>query len=176
MDANFLELLGNILVGTAKSKQQSDQFFKWLQSGFSDLGTKQQLPGDSGANEVYEMFRSWYGLSDISQQNEQYRKLSEEAYKKFQSSLKDTFLSMGFVPLEEHLALVEKHEKLKDKYKKLEETIDQHKILLQGQADMTDQFKDMVSKQGEVYQEMIEQFGTLFALQDMTPTDSKKTK
>lgn len=169
MDAKFLELLGNILVGSARNKQQSDQFFEWVQSGFSDLGKKNVAWVESSGNELFEMFKSWYGLNDISQKKSEYDKMSEEAFDQFNTSMKESFFSMGFVPRSEHLELVERYEKLKTenaalqtKHKELEETVDHLKMLLQGQSDMTTQFQDMISKQGVVYQEMLQQFSSLF--------------
>lgn len=166
MDAKFLELLGNILVGSARNTQQSEQFFQWLQSGFADMGSKKPPWEESGGNEIFDLFRSWYGLEELSKQPSEYGKVTEEAFSKFNDSLKDSFLSMGFVPRKEHLELVEKYEKLKAKHAELEETVEHLKMLLQGQSDMADQFKDMVNQQGEVYQEMMDQFGTLFSSPD----------
>lgn len=177
MDAKFMELLGNILLGSARNKQQTDQFFEWLQTGFSDPKARSQPWAETGVNELFDMFRSWYGLNEVSRQSAQYQQLSEEALKQFHASMKDTFFTMGFVDRAEHLALVEKYEQLKAQCQEQEETINHLKMLLQGQADMTDQFQDMVSKQGQVYQEMIEQFGTLFSPQkNQEKTDPKKTR
>lgn len=174
MDAKFLEFLGNLLVGSARNKQQSDQFFQWLQSGFPVFNDPKSKEDVRGSNELLDMLNSWYGLDKNSSDAPEYTKLSEEAFSRFNESMKESFFSMGFVPRSEHLELVEKYEQLKaqkaeleEKHKDLEETIEHLKMLLQGQTDMTNQFQEMISKQGMAYQEMVKQFSTLFP-------DSKK--
>lgn len=174
MDEKFLEFLGNILLSTAKNKQQADQFFQWLQGGKVDPEFMKMFWGKTGTSELAEMFQAWYGPKNPLLQNQQYWQLPGEVVNTFQTSMKDTMLSMGYVPSGEHNELLEKYKKLEEHSKQQEATIRQLKMMLQGQTDMTDQFQNIMSQQGKVYQDFISQFGSLFS-QNAKVTTTNKT-
>lgn len=170
MDDTFLELLGNLLLSTARNKRQADQFFQWLQGGTIDTEAMRKLWGDTGSNELSEMFRTWYGANTQVQLDQPYWQLPGEVHSHFHASLREALHAMGYIPREEHRALLEKYDKLKIHSQQQEATIKQLKMLLQGQTDMTGQFQNIMSKQGDAYQDFIRLFGTLF------PAGSKSTE
>lgn len=162
MDETFLEFFGNLLLSTARNKRQADQFFQWLQGGNTDKPMN-KFWGDAGTTELSEMFRAWYGTKNLVQHNQSYWQLPGEVLNDFHSSLKEVLLPMGYIPRQEHEDLLDKYDKLKAHSQQQEVTINQLKNLLHGQTDMTDQFQNIMSKQGEAYQDLIRQFGILFS-------------
>ena len=184
MDEKFLELWGNMLLNAARSKRQSKVFFNWLQTGFPGfMGENRDRTADTGLEDLNAAFKQIYGLNKLSEQSEEYKKLSDKALKDFKQSFKDYLTIMGFVSREEHLALVEKYEKLKAKSQDQEETIKHQQMLLnaKGAADASEimaPFQDMVTKQGEVFQQMMKDFGQYFGgpknASDTQPPERKK--
>jgi len=168
MDEKFLELWGNMLINAARGKKQSKDFFNWLQTGFPGvMGENRNRTADTGLEDLNAAFKQIYGLNKLSEQSDEYKKLSDKALKDFKQSYKDYLTMMGFVSSEEHLALVEKYEKLKTRSRDQEETIKHQQMLLnaKGAADaseMMSPLQDMVKKQGEVFQHMMEDFGQYF--------------
>lgn len=168
MDEKFLELWGNMLINAARGKKQSKDFFNWLQTGFPGMmGENRNRTADTGLEDLNTAFKQIYGLNKLSEQSDEYKKLSDKALKDFKQSFKDYLAMMGFVSSEEHLALVEKYEKLKARCQDQEETIKHQQMLLnaKGAADaseMMSPLQDMVKKQGEVFQQMMNDFGQYF--------------
>jgi len=179
MDSNFLELFGNLLIGTAQGKKQVEDMIKWTQKGFSDL---------SSSNKDYDlptMFKKFYGLENVSERSAEYKKMAEKAVKDFQGSLKEYFNMLGMVPKNEkmvpkndYLDLVRKYEKLKEKCENQEETI-RHLRLLSGEdhGNFMDGFQDIVKGQAEIFQNMMKGFGNYLAQKEnKTPVDKQDSK
>lgn len=163
MDEKFLEFWGNILINAARSKKQTDDFFRWMKSAGQGKEAPRAFPG---TEELSELFRKFYGLDQVSERGEEYKQLYEKSLRDFQKSFKDSMGLMGIVPREEHLALVRKYEKLKERCAEQEETIRHLRMLLaareNGQADLSGQLQEVVRSQSELFQRMVSEFGQCF--------------
>lgn len=181
MDEKFLELWGNLLLSAARGKKQTNDVFRWMQSGFPNFNdtssNKQSYPD---FKELSEMFHRLYGLDQLSTQSEKYKEMSDKALQDFQKSFKDYLNSMGIVSRDEHLTLIQKYEKLKAKCADQEETIRHLKMLLDSkgtnQTESSSQFQDIIKTQGELFQKMMMDFGQQFNKTDFKKPDVKPEK
>ncbi|QTA80957.1 Uncharacterized protein dnl_32740 [Desulfonema limicola] len=180
MDEKFLELWGNLLLSAARGKKQTNDIFRWMQSGFPNLNETSDKPGFPDFKDLSEMFHRLYGLDQLSNRSEEYKKMSNKALKDFQQSFKDYLCSMGIVSKNEHLALVEKYEKLKAKCADQEETIKHLKMLLDSKgtnsAETSYQFQDIIKNQGDLFQKMMNDLGHHFNKTGLDKTGLDKTE
>ncbi|MDM8537746.1 hypothetical protein QUF70_13395 [Desulfobacterales bacterium HSG17] len=181
MDEKFLELWGNLLISAARGKKQSNDIFRWMQTGFPNLNdTSSNKPGFPDFKEVSEMFHRLYGLDQVSNPSDEYKKMSGQAFQDFQKSFKNYLDSMGIVSKDEHLTLIKKYEKLKTKCADQEETINHLKMLLDSkginQPEISSQFQDIVKNQGELFQKMMIDFGQHFNKPDLNKADLNKNE
>jgi len=168
MDSNFLELIGNVLIGTAKSKRQMDDMFKWLQKGVSTTGYN-----------IYELppvFKTFYGLDQLSEKSNEYKQLAEKSIIDFQNSFKEYMSIMGLLPeegdsvsKEKYLALKKKYEQLKEKNDIQEETIKNLRRLINGtDNDPVSSIQDIIKSQSDVFHKMIKGFGSMIMPKDQS--------
>jgi len=181
MDEKFLELWGNLLLSAARGKKQTNDIFRWMQTGFPNLNdTSPNKPGFPDFKELSEMFHRLYGLDKVSNRSEEYKEMSGKALQDFQKSFIDYMTSMGIVSKNEHLTLIEKYEKLKAKCADQEETIKHLKMLLDSkgmnQPEISSQFQDIVKTQGELFQKMIMDFGQHFKKPDLSKSELSKSE
>jgi len=166
MDEKFLEFWGNFLLSAARGRKQTDYLFRWMRSGFPNLEKSSADQQSPDFQELTKMFRKFYGLSSLSPDSDQYRKISETAMYDFQKSFKEYLTLMGIVSQQEHLALVEKYENLKTRCAEQEETIKHLKMLLSAKGtshkQMSSHFENMVKTQGELFRKMMTDFGQYF--------------
>jgi len=179
MDEKFLELWGNLLLSAARGKKQTNDIFRWMQTGFPNLNdTSTNKPGFPDFKELSEMFHRLYGLDQVSNRSAEYKEMSGKALHDFQKSFTDYLASMGIVSKNEHLTLIEKYEKLKAKCADQEETIRHLKMLLDSkgmnQPEISSQFQDLVKNQGELFQKMMVDFGQQFNKPDLKKPDLNK--
>jgi hypothetical protein len=150
MDRHFLEFWGNFLINAAKGQQQFDELTQWMQQGFK------------GFEELTALFRKAYGL-EKPESTPEYQQTWHKATREFRESL-NTYLSLlGVIPLSEHLALVEKYEALKKENADQLKTIQRLRDLLQqdsGQTAVVENFKELVSRQNEQFQKLMDSFGS----------------
>jgi hypothetical protein len=151
MDTKFMEFWGNFLLNAAKSQQQLEDMTKWMKDGFS------------GFEEFSSLFQKVYGLEKVDQESPDYSKLWAGAQENFTKSFKDYLALLGVVPLDEHLALVNKYETLKEKAASQEETIKHLRMLFaEGKKEefqeVSGRFEELAKKQGEQFQKLIESF------------------
>ncbi|MEE4356715.1 MAG: hypothetical protein V2I97_09600 [Desulfococcaceae bacterium] len=180
MDEKFLEFWGNFLLNAARGKKQTDNMFRWMQTGFPNLN---EAASDKGPDfrELTQMFRKLYGLEGLSAYGDDYKKMSEKALEDFQKSFKEYLSVMGIVSQEEHLALVEKYENLKTKCAQQEESIKHLKMLLSArgtsQTEFTTQLESMVKNQGELFRKIMTDFGQYYDKPENSSenTDREKT-
>lgn len=163
MDEKFLEFWGNVLISAARGKKQTDDLFRWMKTvgqGAEEPTSPRPFPG---TEEFAAAYRKFYGLEDISERGEGYKKLYDKSFQDFQKSFQDYLGLLGVVPQEEHLALVKKYETLKERSAEQAETIRHLKMLLaareNGQNDLPNQFQDLIRNQTELFQRMVSEFG-----------------
>jgi hypothetical protein len=153
MDRHFLEFWGNFLINAAKGQQQFDELSQWMHQGFK------------GFEDLTAMFRKAYGLEKLESAPEaEYQQTWHKATREFRESLNAYFSLLGVIPLSEHLALLEKHEALKKENAEQLETIQRLRDLLgqrdSGQTAVVENFKELVSRQNEQFQKLMESFGS----------------
>jgi hypothetical protein len=151
MDRHFLEFWGNFLINAAKGQQQLDDLTQWMQQGFK------------GFEELSTLFRKAYGLQKPPESTPDYQQTWHKATREFKESLNAYFSLMGVIPLSEHLALLEKYEALKKENADQLKTIQRLRDLLQqdsGQTAVVENFKELVSRQNEQFQKLMDSFGS----------------
>jgi hypothetical protein len=155
MDRQFLEFWGNFLLNAAQSQKQLEEMAEWMKRGFT------------GFDELTSLFRKVYGLEKLEQSSPDYLKVWAGAQEDFTKSFKDYLAMLGVVPSDEHLALVKKYEELKEKVQSQEETIRHLRMLFsesqkEEAQEMAGRFEELVKKQGEQFQKLVESFGQTF--------------
>ena len=153
MDRHFLEFWGNFLINAAKGQQQFDELTQWMHQGFK------------GFEDLTAMFRKAYGLETPQSTPEpEYQQNWRKATREFRESLNAYFSLLGVIPLSEHLALLEKYEALKKENAEQLETIQRLRDLLgqrdSGQTAVVENFKELVSRQNEQFQKLMDSFGS----------------
>ncbi len=153
MDRHFLEFWGNFLINAAKGQQQFDELTQWMHQGFK------------GFEDLTAMFRKAYGLEKPGSAPEpEYQQNWHKATREFRESLNAYFSLLGVIPLSEHLALLEKYEALKKENAEQLETIQRLRDLLgqrdSGQTAVVENFKELVSRQNEQFQKLMDSFGS----------------
>jgi hypothetical protein len=153
MDRHFLEFWGNFLINAAKGQQQFDELTQWMHQGFK------------GFEDLTAMFRKAYGLEKAESTPEpEYQQNWHKATREFRESLNAYFSLLGVIPLSEHLALLEKYEALKKENAEQLETIQRLRDLLgqrdSGQTAVVENFKELVSRQNEQFQKLMDSFGS----------------
>jgi hypothetical protein len=155
MDTHFLELWGNLLLGAAKSQKQFEEMVSWTQQGFK------------GFEEMTNLFMKTYGLDNCAKTGTDCMTAWKKAEEDFRQSFKDHMNLLGFVPKNEHLELVKKHEELKERLASQEETIKHLRMLLsesklKDQGELTKQFDDLIKKQNDQFQNLMDHFSKAF--------------
>jgi len=177
MDKNFLELFGNILIGTARGKKQMDDMITWIQKSISSAPRLDELPS---------LFKKIYGLDHLSEKSTEYKQMAEEAVQDFQHSLKEYITILGMIPKDEqmvsrdeYLALIRKYEKLKEKCADQEETIKHLKMLVnfkeEPPQDLIGGLQDIVKGQTEIFQKMMKGVGQYLTNKNETEKIINKT-
>jgi hypothetical protein len=156
MDKEFMKFWGNFLLNAAQGQEQFENMTQWMQQGFK------------GFEDLNTLFRKAYGLEQTAPQPaNEYLENWKKAQESFTQSFKDFCSAFGFVPKDDHLALVKKYEGLKLKVESQEETIKHLRMLLAqaGAAEqdaVTTKLNDLMSQQTEQFQKLMEGFGRMF--------------
>ncbi|MDZ7599169.1 MAG: hypothetical protein U5J82_12985 [Desulfobacterales bacterium] len=166
MDRHFLEFWGNFLINTAKGQQQVDDLTQWMQQGFK------------GFEELATLFRKAYGLQKPPESTPDYQQTWHKATSEFKESLNSYLSLLGVIPLSEHLALLEKYEALKNENAEQLNTIQRLRDLLgkgdSGQTAVVENFKELVSRQNEQFQKLMDSFGSY--VKEASSGDKKPAK
>lgn len=166
MDRHFLEFWGNFLINTAKGQQQVDDLTQWMQQGFK------------GFEELATLFRKAYGLQKPPECTPDYQQTWHKATSEFKESLNSYLSLLGVIPLSEHLALLEKYEALKNENAEQLNTIQRLRDLLgkgdSGQTAVVENFKELVSRQNEQFQKLMDSFGSY--VKEASSGDKKPAK
>ncbi|MGD8229748.1 MAG: hypothetical protein PVH82_04280 [Desulfobacteraceae bacterium] len=151
MDRHFLEFWGNFLISAAKGQKQMEDVAKWMTQGLK------------GFEDLTAMFRTFYGLDNVSESAPDYVKAWEKAAKDFQQSFHDYLNLFGVVSRQEHLELIKKYEALKKKVAEQEQTIKHLRMQLEGEgADLGEiirGYQNLVKKQTDQFQRLMEGLG-----------------
>jgi len=159
MDRQFLEFWGEFLLNAARGKKQLEDIAKWMGSGLK------------GFEELTSLFRKIYGLEKTEQSSPDYLKVWTEAQANFSESFKEYLALLGVVPREEYLVLVKKYEELKERVESQEETIKHLRMLVseakkEEHRDLTGHFEELVKKQGEEFQKLMDSFAQILKKND----------
>jgi uncharacterized coiled-coil protein SlyX len=164
MDSQFLEFWGKFFLNTAKGQKAIEDMAAWMRQGFT------------GFEEMTALFQKTYGLDQVAKESPDYCEMWKKAQEDFKSSFTDYLALFGVVPRDEHMALVKKYEELKEKVASQEETI-KHLQMLLSQAkteEVAGQLKNLVQKQAEQFQKVMEIFGESFKKGSTEPKRKNK--
>jgi hypothetical protein len=166
MDRHFLEFWGNFLINAAKGQQQLDDLTQWMQQGFK------------GFEELSTLFSKAYGLQKPPESTPDYQQTWHKATREFKESLNAYFSLMGVIPLSEHLALLEKYEALKKENAEQLTVIQRLRGLLgerdSNQTAVVENFKELVSRQSEQFQKLMDSFGSYVKEASSSESGGKK--
>jgi hypothetical protein len=164
MDSQFLEFWGKCFMNAAKGQKAMEDMAAWMRQGFT------------GFEEMTALFQKTYGLDQVAKESPDYFEMWKKAQGDFKNSLTDYLTLFGVVPRDEHLTLVKKYEELKEKVASQEETIKNFQMLL-SQAkteEVAGQLENLVQKQAEQFQKVMESFGESFKKGSTEPKGKNK--
>jgi len=164
MDRQFLEFWGNFITNAAKGQKALEDMAAWMRQGCT------------GFEEMTALFRKTYGLDQVAKESPDYFEMWKKAQEDFRKSFTDFLTLFGVVPRDEHLALVKKYEEVKEKAEAQEETVKHLRVLL-SQAktkELTSELENLVQKQTEQFQKLVESFGEGFKKNSTKPNEKKK--
>ncbi len=151
MNRHFLEFWGRAFLQAAKSQKQLEDLASWFHRGFL------------GFQDYTLLFKTAYGLDDMSEDNPDYISLWKKAEEDFRDSFKDYLNLLGVVPREEYAALARRCEELEAKIAEQEENLKHLRLLAEdkgmGLEATTLEFQKLIKKQGEQFQKFIEGMG-----------------
>jgi hypothetical protein len=166
VNKDFLEFWGNLFINAAHGQKQLEELTSWMQQGMT------------GAEQMTAMFSKFYGLDKLSKDNPNYFELWDKASKDFHNSLTEFFNVMGLVSKDEHLALIKKYEQLKKENEDLRETVRHLRLLYEekgaSQEIANQSFKELMVKQSEQFQELMEGFSSF--VKENTASSANKKK
>ncbi len=161
MDRHFLEFWGNLFLNAAKGQKSLEDMDRWIRQGFS------------GFEELTAMFQRFYGLDHLDKDSPDYVKMWKKAGQDFQESFKDYLSLFDLVPREDYLSLIEKYEALKERVATQEETIKHLRMLLGEKVSVPGEvvkgFQDLMQKQREQFQKLMESIGQSFQTSGLKP-------
>ena len=154
MDRQFLEFLGSFFLNAAKGQKQLEDMKQWMGGGFS------------GFDELTHMFRKFYGMNGLPLDSSDYTKAWEKASENFKKSYHEWLDLMNVIPKSEYIALKKKCGALEEKITSQDETIRHLRGLIAERglpyADTVKGFTQMMEKQGQQFQELMENVSTAF--------------
>ncbi|MGA2939860.1 MAG: hypothetical protein ABSF52_22565 [Syntrophobacteraceae bacterium] len=151
-------------MNAAKGQKAMEDMAAWMRQGFT------------GFEEMTALFQKTYGLDQVAKESPDYFEMWKKAQGDFKNSLTDYLTLFGVVPRDEHLTLVKKYEELKEKVASQEETIKNFQMLL-SQAkteEVAGQLENLVQKQAEQFQKVMESFGESFKKGSTEPKGKNK--
>lgn len=179
MDEKFLEFWGNLLINTAKQKRQQEDVSNLMQRSLETF-SQFSHQGVRGFEEIWGMFRKFYGLEHISERSTEYQTMVKKAAEDFQTSFDDYLSMMGMVSKKDHLTLVEKYEKLKAKCEDQEETVRHLRMLLddvkERKEDTAGNLQGIMKDQAELFQKIITGFGHAISGHNTPDSDDQAKK
>lgn len=155
MDRQFLEFMGNFMLSVAKGQKHLEDMVKWMGCGLT------------GPEDISALFGKFYGLEEPRRDRFDYQKTWTAAMELFSASFREYLAMFGAVPREDHLVLVKRIEELEERIASQDETIRHLKMRLADAnreecGDMAGHFQDLVQKQAEQFQELMDSLGQLY--------------
>ncbi len=178
MDSKFLEFWGNLMLNAAQGQKQIESFQKWLGKSVNGIpaltfaGKKTKEDKD-----FMSMFAKVYGADNVSEEAPSHWQIMQNGASTFQNSFEKYIRLLGAVPRDEHVILQEKYEALDKKVSEMEKTIAQlHAQLGVKQTEpeeLTQGIKELVVRQGEQFQEIMQSFQKLYKENGPSPSEKK---
>lgn len=164
MDRRFLEFMGNFMLSVAKGQENLEDMARWMNAG---------LPGHE---EFTALFGRIYGLTESRKDQADHQKALTAAMDLFSASLRECLSLFGAVPRREYLELARKVDELKERVESQEKTIRQLRTLMteagrEESGDVAGQFQDLVRRQAEQYQKLMESLEQVFRPGDSPPDE-----
>ncbi|MDM8555377.1 hypothetical protein QUF75_11650 [Desulfococcaceae bacterium HSG7] len=178
MDSKFLEFWGHLMLNAAQGQKQIESFQKWLGKSADGLPAVTSAGKNTEEDENFmSVFAKVYGADKLSEGKSSYLQIMQNAAGTFQTSFEKYIRLLGAVPRDEHVTLQEKYEALDKKVSEMEKTI----ALLQAQLGvkpdepegLTQGIKDLVVKQGEQFQDLMQNFQKLYKENDSSSSEKK---
>ncbi|NPU86481.1 MAG: hypothetical protein HPY65_18545 [Syntrophaceae bacterium] len=152
MDRSFYEFWGRYFLGLARGRQQFEDVTAWMRQGFQ------------GSEGLTEVFRKAYGLD--REEKTDTADFWQKTQESFLASLREYLALFDVVPREDLAALQRENEELKKTVARLEETLRRQQDLLGEKgldpAGMIEGFQDLMQKQADEFQKLIEAMGRQF--------------
>ena len=164
MDSQFIEFWGKCFLNAAKGQKALEDMAAWMRQGFT------------GFEEMTALFQKTYGLDQVAKESPDYFEMWKKAQEDFKNCFTDYLTLLGGVPRDEHMAMVKECEELKEKVASQEETI-KHLQMLLSQAkteEVAGQLENLVQKQAEQFQKIMESFGESFKKGSTEPKRKNK--
>lgn len=164
MDSQFLEFWGKCFLNAAKGQKALEDMAAWMRQGFT------------GFEEMTALFQKTYGLDQVAKESPDYFEMWKKAQEDFKNCFTDYLALLGGVPRDEHMGLVKECEELKEKVASQEETL-KHLQMLLSQAktgEVAGQLENLVQKQAEQFQKIMESFGESFKKVSTEPKRKNK--
>lgn len=155
MDRQFLEFMGNLMLSVAKGRKHLEDMVKWMGCGLA------------GPEDISALFGKFYGLEGPRKDRFDHQKAWTAAMELFSASFREYMALFGAVPREDHLSLLKRVEGLEERVASQDETIRRLRVLLADAGreecrDMAGHFQDLVQKQAEQFQELMDSLGQVF--------------
>lgn len=152
MDKYFLEFIGNCFISAAKGQKYMEDLEKWM-------GGR----GLDGFDDLFEMFKKFYGLERLKDTAPDYPETWEKFIKDFKKLFGDYLSFFSTASFEEHLSLVNKYEALKKKADEQEKTIKRLQSRsyesLTGQEKIAENLQSLIDDQTDQFKKMMDSFG-----------------
>ncbi len=167
MDSKFLEFWGNLMLNAAQGQKQIESFQKLLGKSVNGLSALTPTGKKDAEDENFmSVFAKVYGADKSPGGTSSYLQMMQNAADTFQTSFEKYIRLMGAVPHDEYATLQEKYETLDKKVSEMGNTI----ALLQTQLGvkhtepegLTQGIKEMVARQGDQFQEIMQSFQKLY--------------
>lgn len=153
MDRSFYEFWGRYFLSLARGRQQLEDVTAWMRAGFR------------GSEGLTEAFRKAYGL-DREENPDAALDFWTKTCDSFLASFREYLALFNVVPREDMEALRKENEALKQAIARLEEIVRQQRALLSDKgldpSGMIDGFQDLMQKQTEEFQRLMESMGQYF--------------
>jgi len=179
IDSKFLEFWGHLMLNAAQGQKQIEAFQEWLGksvNGIPALPFAEKTGKEDEA--VMSAFAKVYGTDNLPEEtSSSYWQMMQNTASGYQSSFKKYIRMMGAVPRDEYTALQEKYEALDQKVSEMEKTIAQLQMQLgvkpAASEGLTQGIKELVSRQGEQFQEIMQSFQKLYKESPPSSADKK---
>jgi len=178
MDSKFLEFWGHLMLNAAQSQKQIEAFQKWMGKSAKGIPALTSTGKKTKEDEDFmSVFAKVYGADKLSEGTSSYWQIMQNGASAFQTSFEKYIRMLGAVPRDEYATLQEKYEALDKKVSEMEKTI----VQLQTQLGvkhtepegLTQGIKELVVKQGEQFQEIMQSFQKLYKENGSSSSDKK---